>query len=147
MEISPKAEAASCRLHKPMCVFRVAQGLLRATKETRRFRLVPAERFAGAWRRGDVRARNWAGEGGGSTVPLESTLAARVYELNVRELPRHTWERNLIFIRIDARAQHGALAGWLALQSPRPVSVQGPGLCNSTIFWPGERLQDCRRKQ
>lgn len=32
-----------------------------------------------------------------------------MYELNVRELPRHTWERNLIFIRIDARAQHGAL--------------------------------------
>lgn len=45
-----------------------------------------------------------------------------MHELNAQELSRHTWERNLILIRIDARAQHGAL------QSPRPVSVQGLGV-------------------
>lgn len=123
MEISPKAEAASCRLHKPMCVPCCSRAAP-CTKEARRFHPVPAERFAGASRGGDVQAQNRAGEGG-LTVPLETTYA-RTYKLNAHELPWHTWERNLIFVRIDARAQHGALADSFAISSSRDCA--GPGV-------------------
>lgn len=71
-----------------------------------------------------VQAQNCAGEGG-FTIALESTYV-RMYELNAHELPRHTWERNLIFICIDARAQHGALADSFAVSSSRDGA--GPGV-------------------
>lgn len=119
MEISPKAEPASCRLHKPMCVPCCSRADP-CTKKTRRFHLVPAERFAGS-SRGATSKRKTVQE----REPLESTYV-RMYELNEHELPRHTWERNLIFICIDARAQHGALADSFALSSSRDGA--GPGV-------------------
>lgn len=143
MEISPKAEAASCRLHKPMCAFRVAQGLLRARRRrvgfisfqpsaSREPGVVATSEFE-TEREREVRRFRW-----------KRRWSAHVWIKRTGTAPTHLGAQS--HFNTHRRTCTTWRAGWLAFQSPRLVSVQGPGLCNSTIFWPGERLQDCRRR-